>query len=176
MEDTGYCGFTLVELLVTLALAALLVAVAAPAMARFIDKARLSAAAQTLAQELRQARSHALSYQRAIYFSFATDAHGWCYGWRDGSACHCASPAPATRCLSGTDKRIHLQRSADFPSVLLSPGRRAAHAAVLFSPVRGGATAATFVLRNPYGEARVIVSPLGRVRLCSPGGGSHPPC
>ena len=62
MEDTGRSGFTLVELLVTLAVVALLVTVAAPAMARFLDQARLRAATQTLAQELRQARNHALAH------------------------------------------------------------------------------------------------------------------
>ena len=69
MEDTGRSGFTLVELLVTLAVVALLVTVAAPAMARFLDQARLRAAAQTLAQELRQARNHALDHQSEIHFS-----------------------------------------------------------------------------------------------------------
>lgn len=176
MEDTGDSGVTLVELLVTLALVALLVAVAAPAMAAFIDKARLRSAAQTLAQELRQARNHALDYQRTIHFSLVKGVDQWCYGWRDDSTCSCDSPAPAALCRSSTDMRVHQQRSADFPAVQLSLRTGAARALVLFSPVRGSATAATFVLRNRHDEAHVIVSPLGRVRLCSPAGGIYPLC
>jgi len=176
MEDTGDSGVTLVELLVALSLAALLVAMAAPAMAAFIDKARLRSAAQALAQELRQARNHALNHQRTIHFSFAMGGEQWCYGWRDTSACSCDSRAPGRLCQSSTDKRLHLQRSTDFPAVTLSSRRPAARALLLFSPVRGTATAATFVLHSRYGQAHVIVSPLGRVRVCSPLGGGYPLC
>jgi type IV fimbrial biogenesis protein FimT len=134
MEDTGRSGFTLVELLVTLAVVALLVTDAAPAMAWFLDQARLRAAAQTLAQELRQARNHALSHQSTIHFS------------------------------------------DDFPAVQLTTHQHSRDGGVVFSPLRGTATGTTFVLRNRHAEARVIVSPLGRIRICAPDGRNYPSC
>ena len=176
MEDTGRSGFTLVELLVTLAVVALLVTVAAPAMARFLDQARLRAATQTLAQELRQARNHALAHQSQIHFSIEVRARRWCYGWRDESACQCDSHAGAALCRTASDGRMHTQSSADFPAVQLSSNQRSNRPGVIFSPLRGTATAKTFVLRNRYAAARVIVSPLGRVRICSPGGRVYPSC
>ena len=176
MEDTGRSGFTLVELLVTLALVALLLAVAAPAMAAFLDKARLRAATQALAQELRQARDHALSHQRTIYFSFSSHREQWCYGWRDGSACQCRSRTPAIRCQTGADGPVRTQSSADYPGVQLTSNRHSSRGTLLFSPLRGTATGAAFALRNRYAETRVIVSPLGRVRICSPAGRGYSLC
>ncbi len=176
MEDTGRSGFTLVELLVTLAVVALLVTVAAPAMARFLDQARLRAAAQTLAQELRQARNHALAHQSRTHFSIAVRARRWCYGWRDDSTCQCDSHAGAALCRTASDGRMHTQSSADFPAVQLSGNQHSTHPGVIFSPLRGTATATAFVLRNRYAAARVIISPLGRVRICSPDGRVYPSC
>jgi type IV fimbrial biogenesis protein FimT len=176
MDDTGVSGFTLVELLVTLAVLALLVTVAAPAMASFLDKARLRSATQTLAQELRQARNHALSHQSTIHFSVSVRAQQWCYGWRDGSACQCDSHTPASQCRTAHDGRMHTQGSADFPAVQLTANRRPSRDTVVFSPLRGTATGTAFSLRNRYAEARVIVSPLGRIRICSPAGREHSVC
>jgi len=176
MDDTGDSGFTLVELLVTLALVALLVAVAAPAMAAFLDKARLRSATQTLAQELRQARTHALSHQNTIYFSFSVRAQQWCYGWRDDSACQCDSHTPSALCQTANDKRTHRQSSVDYPAVKLTGNRRSTHGTVVFSPLRGTATGTTFLVHNGYSQARVIVSPLGRIRICSPDGRDYPSC
>ena len=176
MEDTGDSGFTLVELLVTVLLVAMLAGIAVPAMASFLDKARLRSATQTLAQELRQARNHALSHQSTIHFSFSVRAQQWCYGWRDDSACQCDSHTLAALCRTGNDGRMHTQSSADFPAVQLSANRRSALGGVLFSPLRGTATGAAFSLRSRYAEARVIVSPLGRIRICSPDGRGYPIC
>ena len=175
MDDRRHAGFTLVELLLTLAVIAILAGVAAPAMARLLDKARLGAAARVLAQELRQARNHALSYQQTVYFSFSTvSARHWCYGWRAGDPCICFTDTPATACSAGAGgARLS---STDFPAIGLSTGRAAAQRTLQFSALRGGVNAESFVLRNNSDELRVIVSPLGRVRICSPTKRGYPAC
>ncbi len=169
MEDAGHSGFTLVELLVTLAVVALLATTAVPAMARLLDQARLRAATQTLAEDFRQARNHALSHQRSVYFSFSLQPDDWCYGWSDTHACDCRSSTPAAMCRSGSQGRLHIQTAMDFPAVRLLARGPATRGIVRFSPVRGTATGASFALHSRYAESRVIVSPLGRVRTCSPG-------
>ena len=168
MEDAGHSGFTLVELLVALAVVALLTTTAVPAMARLLDQARLRAATQTLAEEFRQARNHAISQQRSVYFGFSGRPDGWCYGWRDSHACDCRSRAATTECRDHSLGLLHVRTSTDFPAVRLLARGPATRVSVRFSPVRGTASGASVSLKSRYAESRVIVSPLGRVRVCSP--------
>jgi len=179
MEDTGHSGFTLLELLVTLALVGLLAGLAMPAMGRLLDTARLRSATEAFSQELQQARNHALTHQKSVYFSLSIAADRWCYGWSDHPACDCeAGDSEAAVCRTGSDSqpRIHRQPGTDFPSVKLIATRRAASRTLHFSPLRGTASADSFALRNDAGELHVIVSPLGRVRICSTDGRGYPAC
>jgi type II secretion system protein H len=179
MEDTGHSGFTLLELLVTLALVGLLAGLAMPAMGRLLDTARLRAATEAFSQELQQARNHALTHQQSVYFSLSVAVDRWCFGWSELAACDCkAGDSETTACRTGSDsqQRVHRRLSTDFPSVELNITRRAASRTLHFSPVRGTASADSFALRNGAGEHRVIVSPLGRVRTCSTDGRGYPAC
>ena len=176
MEDQRRPGFTLVELLVTLAVIALLASVAAPAMGVFLDKARIRSAAQTLVQELRGARAYALSHAQAVHFSLHQSPGGhWCYGWRDATPCQCTADRPPSSCRTSGDDRLHSQDSIDFPAVQLITQRPSKNA-LQFSPIRGTATAATIELRNANARVRIILSPLGRVRTCTPTGMDHATC
>lgn len=179
MEDTRHSGFTLLELLVTLALVGLLAGLAVPAMGRLLDTARLRSAIEAFSQELQQARNHALTHQQNVYFSLSVSAHRWCYGWGDLAACDCeAGDSEATACRTGSknNQRVHRRLSTDFPSVELNTTRPAASRTLHFSPLRGTASADSFALRNDAGELHVIVSPLGRVRICSTDGRGYPAC
>ena len=176
MEDTRHSGFTLFELLVTLAVAALLTNLAVPAMGRFIDKARLVSAGEALSQELRQARNHALSHQRTTYFSVFTSSGRWCFGWADDKGCDCRTGAAT--CRTGKDGLFstHRRDSEDFPFIRLDTAGSRGPRTVRFSSLRGTASADSFRLHNGAGEVRVIVSPLGRVRACSTSTNRFPPC
>jgi prepilin-type N-terminal cleavage/methylation domain-containing protein len=180
MEETGHSGFTLVELLVYVAVVALLAGMAAPALTGFIQRGRLQGAAELLIQELRQARNRALTFQRTVYFSFSGSTAGiWCYGWSDHGACDCRLPADqAGACISsdGAQPALHRRQASDFPFVALALPGAAYVYSLQFAAVRGTASATSLSLSNAAGEARVIVSPLGRVRGCATYGGVFPPC
>ncbi|HHH44351.1 MAG TPA: prepilin-type N-terminal cleavage/methylation domain-containing protein [Gammaproteobacteria bacterium] len=180
MEDTRHTGFTLVELLVTLALTALLTGLAVPAMSRVIDNARLRAAGETLAQQLQLARNHALSYHVPVFFSvIVDDPEHWCFGWSETAGCNCnadsAGPSSCTT-LHGNRNLMRRRRSAAFPAVRLASRTSRTLRGIRFSPLRGTAGAGTLSLSNRAGTLRVITSPLGRTRICAIGQPGYPRC
>lgn len=81
-------GFTLVELMVTIAILAILVAVAAPSIDRSIRQNRLDADTEKFQSAISYARSEA--DKRAATVSILPSAVGWRGGWRiitdDGAA------------------------------------------------------------------------------------------
>jgi type IV fimbrial biogenesis protein FimT len=81
-------GFTLIELLITVAIAAILLALAAPNFREMLVKRSVQAAAETLASDMRYARSEALKRatptvmcQSADGAKCATAAGSWSDGW-----------------------------------------------------------------------------------------------
>ena len=80
-------GFTLIEVLVVLALAALLQTLAAPALSAMVDQVRVGSAAQTLHGSLQLARSEAIKRNGRVVVCKSADglscvtAGGWEQGW-----------------------------------------------------------------------------------------------
>ncbi|MDR2215277.1 MAG: GspH/FimT family pseudopilin [Nevskiaceae bacterium] len=68
-------GFTLMELVTTIAIAAILVAIAAPDMSLFVKNGRIRAAAESLQNGLTLARAEAVRRNRNVVF--IRDATGW---------------------------------------------------------------------------------------------------
>lgn len=67
-------GFTLVELLVVLAIAGLIVGLASPLVTRGFPGVKLDTAASTVAQALRQARSAAITRNAEVVFRLDVEA------------------------------------------------------------------------------------------------------
>jgi prepilin-type N-terminal cleavage/methylation domain-containing protein len=81
-------GLTLMELMVTVAILAILVALAMPSFNSFLAKGRLSGAAEALAQDLQLARSESLRRNADVTISFSS-----------GTACCYGSVVSATACI-----------------------------------------------------------------------------
>lgn len=75
------CGFTLIELMVTLAVLAILLTVGVPDFQAFIQKNRISAAANTLISALNLARSEAISRGSDVKM-IRTGGDAWEGGWQ----------------------------------------------------------------------------------------------
>jgi general secretion pathway protein H len=73
---TGERGFTLLELLVTLTIASLLLAVVAPRLTSAVAHARLRSSGAEIATILRETRSQAMLTSRAIDFSIVPARNG----------------------------------------------------------------------------------------------------
>lgn len=172
-------GFTLLELLISVAVLAVLLGASVPYASQYAEKARLKQAATEALSALVSAKAEAVSRNRNIYATFArSDARRWCFGLAASPGCDCLNPEAAHACrltVAGTPvpKRTLNDDSAGnapFPGIELLGDYQTG-----FHWVRGTASPAgsvRFVSPSGY-ELRVIVSTLGRIRICSPATGAQ---
>lgn len=175
-------GFTLPEMVITVAVLAILAAIAVPSFQSTIDKRRLIGAAEQLYGDLQYARSEAINGDQrvGVYFSFGTTS--WCYGIDDDTTSACNCTATVTNCTVNTVEKAF--KSDGFRGVsLASPlgfGGTGPANETGFEPRRGlpmraiGSTLAggTVSFSSTSGGIDVKLSPQGRIILCSP---SSPP-
>lgn len=163
-------GFTLLELLVVLAILLVLLSAAAPAMHALLSRNHLKAAAQSIAEDLQWARSESIARNRRVRVSF--DTADWCYGvvLDPGTDCDCRVAADAPNAC-GLKRRA----GSDFPGVGLS----ATFSGTSFDPARATAINGSLLLSSKSGPSlKIVLSRLGRVRICSPTGKAlgYPAC
>jgi type IV fimbrial biogenesis protein FimT len=81
-----HAGFTLVELMVTVTVSVILIAIAAPSFGTLLLKRSVQVAADNLVSDLRLARSEAIKLSRTVSICSATTATGCSAGasWKDG--------------------------------------------------------------------------------------------
>lgn len=138
-------GFTLVELLVAMALAAVLLAVSVPSFSMLLAKMRVEGAANNLSTDLQLARSEAL--QRRANVSLATSSDGTSYTLTSGTT---------------TLKTVSLGSGLSFTGSVT----------ITFEPLRGLANAGTIntISSLSSGQLRIATDVMGRVQFCSPDG------
>ncbi len=166
-------GVSLLEVLLALAIVALLAVQAVPAAQGLLAKQRLKGAAEIIGAELRAARLEAIRANRSLAVRFVIQDSGqWCMGISDAGPCACdreeclidGRPAPR---LDST-ALPHIRLASNFPGHLLR-----------FGPLRGGARPGTLRVRiagKSEKEMRIVVSSLGRIRLCAVRLRGYPPC
>lgn len=151
-------GFTLIEVMVTVALLALLATLTLPSFGSQLARHRLRAAADTLAQDLGEARFLAAQTGTTLFVTFRAGAQ-WCYAVTRASGCDCSSPQPC---------QLKVARAEDTPGVLLADGHEIRLDAVPDGAALGG-DMTTAELSTPSGDRlRVGLRPLGRASICAP--------
>ncbi len=173
----SFRGFTLIELMVTIAVAAVLMAWAAPNFVEFRRNSALTSTTNTLTAALNSARSEAMKHS-AFAMVVPQDNANWATGWRVFVDKNLNQTFDA-----GTDQLV-LEQMA-LPDFLLISGNGTAAGGspyVLYngsgySRTKNGAFGAlTFTIerndvtgdRRTQQTRRLIVSRTGRVRSCRP--------
>lgn len=194
-------GFTLIELMVALAVLVILATVAAPAMGDYVLRARLRAAADDMANQFAIARAQALRLDRDVRMQvIATSTTDWCSGGRqytlpggstegitlvaDGAdACDCSDAVDVLNCTIAAN--TSLVKSTDYPGVELTVGDGTDFTINRKLGVLEDLTLVPVITlrseRKPtLYSLEVQVSPMGNARICVPAGffgfGGYQPC
>lgn len=147
-------GFTLIELMVTVAIIAILAAMAYPSFTDMIARNRLKGAAEGLFGDLQFAKSEAIKSNETVTVTFLNiGAANWSY-----SITRPGSPDP-----------LKVMKAADAQDVTLSAKTNGATLA--FNPLRGTVTnSSTVTFQRTSDTAQtmsVVVSDLGGIIICT---------
>lgn len=155
-------GLTLIELMITLAVLAVLATSAVPAMTRFIDEQRLTAGANLLVTHLQYARSEAIARNLPVSACPSPDGltcqgNRWDMGWMVFIDRHkSAQPASPQEVLRVVQPETALQMSSGGRKWVRFQGSGAAYGSNL--------TIRVCAPRSDSSARAVIVSNPGRVR------------
>lgn len=85
-------GVTLVELVITIAVLAILVAIASPSLSDFAERQAIKGAAETIVSVVAQAKEEAIKRDKPVRVDFAKMGAGICVGAIEGTApCDCSA-------------------------------------------------------------------------------------
>lgn len=167
-------GFTLIEMIIVIALVSILLALAVPSFTGMLAKKRFQGVAEELGTDLQYARSEAVQRNAVVGIVFGTG----CY------AIYVVGTTGATNCTTlGTGavalKTVQLSATSGSTVSLSFTPTVGGNVSIQFEPLRGGAEDATgndkSGLVNVSSSAgnwqlRAIVTRYGRMKTCSPNG------
>ena len=137
-------GYSLAELLIVLACAAILLAAAVPGIARLHQEWALWGAAKTLETSMQWGRMHAVASNAPLIFHADGDRQE--FYWADASSEEVC-----------TSTRRHLPRGIRFTAIPRRPLR--------FYPHGNAAPAGTYTVAGDAGSYSVVIAPGGRIRI-----------
>lgn len=149
-------GFTLVELMVTIAILAILAAVAVPQFNSFIDRQRLLGGVESVIDQIQLARTEAVKRSGDVVVTINSGAN-WFVG-TSTAATACTGASDCLRSVSSSTCRNCSMVSTSSTNIRYT--RRG-----LPDPV----ATVTIVMQSSLGrQVRITVSPLGMVSSCTP--------
>lgn len=163
-------GFTLIELVVTMVVFGILLAIAVPSFVSLVDSLRVKRAGDAINAFLVNAKSEAIKRNAdvSVVFQSAGGGTSWCAGMVQGASCDCFA-TPNTCQLDGVDRVL---RGADYKNIILTNPTDGT--AFTFNATRGTVGSNNAQVQSSAGlQVRVVVTGTGRIRICSPSGSGH---
>jgi len=163
-------GFTLIELMITVAIAGILASMAAPSFVGLIERTRVKTAAESIYADLQYTKMQSVKQNNTISLIFTKTSNTiWCYGITDKGGCDCTKAlADATSCSiteNGT-AILKVTSSSDLNDMQMV----SAADDFPFNPIRSTVSNAEVTVSNGTNTIRILTSGLGRIRYCIPAG------
>lgn len=185
-------GFSLVELMVTLAMLAVLAALAAPAFSDFQERSALRGATEQFVGLVAQARFEAAKRNRPVSVTVARDGEVWCAGAIEGDATTCScfqtdatdaafcdlGQAPPIDTTSGVSGLAQVRAGSKGTRLTDDPNTFNGDGTFTFDPKLGllmnAADSGSLTIHSPTArydyQLRLTISPAGRTWGCVPSG------
>lgn len=177
-------GFTVIELMVVIAVIAIIAGLALPSYRTLIEKRQVTSGAEQLGAFLSAVQIEAVKRSENISVSYSrTDADTWCLGIVSGTAaCDCTvtDHTAADACVIGGETQVRVINgdNLNYPAVMNAMN---GDGAFVFDPARGLMVDHTdtveLELLSDEGTyaLNVQLSPTGRLKLCSDSAGKKVP-
>lgn len=180
MDKSHNEGFTLIELMITVAVLALILAISVPSFSGVLERRQLQGAGEKLFADFMLAKTEAIKRNSNVTVSFKINSPNWCYGLVLGNAsCDCA----AADCVIDGVTYVTSQEDFDRVTVLAGESALAAEGAIVsttFSPLRGAPDASGDLEFSVSSGANLGVNlpstAVGKISICSDGGFNFDPC
>lgn len=169
MRKLRCSGFTALELMIVVAIIAILAALAVPSFSTTIDKQRITRAAEAVLADLRWARVEAIKRNRTVRVTFTTGSP-WSYTI-DTVPALAASDGILPKTVNGSDFPSTTLTEASFDSSVSYTTFDSTRGTSLNSVGSLSSNEGTVTLTSNDFSASIKVSPLGRTRICSSMGG-----
>ncbi|TKB44257.1 GspH/FimT family pseudopilin [Thalassotalea mangrovi] len=177
-------AFSLIELMVALAIIGILAAVAGPSFVRSIESRHLVAATEDLYTQLQLARVESLVRSQSVYVNFSgVNSTQWAYGIKaeiacdptivnnsDGNACTLMSDNGDDVFNAADDNVLNRVDSSQYDAISLNlTNLTGAGNFIIFDPKRGVASnPMVFTLTNASNKStKITLSKLGSISVCS---------
>jgi len=165
MNKKKALGFTLVELMITIAIIGILASMAVPSFSKMLERNRLKEAIQSLKSDLMFARTESIKRSANLNVSVDINGTSWCYGIDVDNDTNNANANAECDCTTAGSCAVKTVDGSQFQNTTLAAGT---DVNVTFFFRRGSASNNGVTINTPNYSVRVRTSIIGRIRTCSP--------